>query len=75
MWFWWMSYHAIHEIDKEILELKDELKVIYAKLKDLVGQRRYYQNIIKIHTYDPLEDEEYRVYNKEGAETHEHYSI
>lgn len=58
MWFWWMSYDAIRDIDKEILGLREELKNIYSRLRDLLALRKYHTEMINLHTQYVVEDYE-----------------
>ena len=46
MWFWWLSYSKIRKIDAEIAEIREQLKVLYARLRDLVALRKYHQDAI-----------------------------
>lgn len=45
-----MSYNKVREIDQEILNLRDELRAVYAKLRELLALRKYHQDIIKART-------------------------
>lgn len=63
MWFWWMSYEKVRAIDREIASVREELKAVYTKLRDLVALRKYHKDNINLHTHTTLtEDYKYVQY-------------